>query len=137
MNELIALEIERGDEALKSAETLLGVGLCRDAMSRTYYAVLHYARALLASKDCFPKSHHGVVQMFSQYFVKTGVIAVETGRILSRQQKFREESDYTVESRFPPEAIEAEIADARLFREVCVVQLEHDNVAPSAQRHDS
>jgi uncharacterized protein (UPF0332 family) len=51
MNELIALEIERGDEALKSAETLLEAGLYRDAMSRTYYAVLHYARALLATKE--------------------------------------------------------------------------------------
>ena len=133
MNELIALEMERGDEALKSAETLLSVGLCRDAMSRTYYAVLHYTRALLATKGFFPKSHQGVVQLFSLHFIKTGAIPVETGRILARQQKFREESDYTVESRFPPEAIEAELADARLFREVCVVQLEHDNVAPSIQ----
>ena len=123
MNELIALEIERGDEALKSAETLLTAGLYRDAMSRTYYAVLHYARALLATKGCFPKSHHGVMQLFSQHFIKTGVIAIETGRILARQQKFREESDYTVESRFSPEAIETEIADARHFREVCVSQL--------------
>jgi uncharacterized protein (UPF0332 family) len=63
------------------------------------------------------------MQLFSQHFIKTGVIAVETGRILARQQKFREESDYTVESRFSSEAIEAEITDARLFREVCVSQL--------------
>lgn len=123
MTELIALEIERGDEALKSAETLLTAGLCRDAMSRTYYAVLHYTRALLATKECFPRSHHGVVRLFSQHFIKTGIIAVETGRILARQQKFREESDYTVESRFSPEAIKAEIADAKHFREVCVSQL--------------
>lgn len=92
-------------------------------MSRTYYAVLHYAHALLATKECFPKSHHGVMQLFSQHFVKTGIIAVETGRILARQQEFREESDYTAESSFSPEAIEAEIADARHFREVCMSQL--------------
>jgi len=35
MSELIRLEIERGDEALKSAEMLLAAGLQRDAMSRT------------------------------------------------------------------------------------------------------
>lgn len=123
MSELIALELERGDEALKSAETLRAAGLYRDAMSRTYYAVLHYARALLASQGYFPKSHQGVMHVFSQQYIKTGMIAVETGRILARQQKFREESDYTVESRFSPEAIEAEIADARLFRQVCVSRL--------------
>lgn len=123
MNDLIAHEIERGDEALKSAETLLAAELFRDAMSRTYYAVLHYARALLATKDCYPKSHHGVMQMFSQHFIKTGIVTVEVGRILARQQKFREESDYTVESRFSKEAIEAEIKDAKLFREVCLSRL--------------
>jgi uncharacterized protein (UPF0332 family) len=123
MTELVSLEIERGDEALKSAEMLLTAGLYRDAMSRTYYAVLHFARALLADKACFPKSHHGVMQQFSQHFIKNGIISVEIGRILARQQKFREESDYTVESRFTPEVIEIEIADAKLFREVCLSQL--------------
>jgi uncharacterized protein (UPF0332 family) len=121
MSNLIALEIERGDEALKSAETLLAAGLYRDAMSRTYYAVMHYARAVLVTKNCSPKSHQGVLQLFSQHFIKTGEIAVDTGRILARQQKFREESDYTVESRFSAEAIEIEIADSRLFREECVL----------------
>lgn len=125
MNNLVTLEIERGDEALKSAETLNASGLCRDAMSRTYYAVLHYARALLVTKDCHPKSHHGVVQMFSQHYVKSGLVSVETGRILARQQKFREESDYTVEARFSHEAIESEITDAKTFREVCLSQIQH------------
>jgi len=123
VNELIALEMERGDEALKSAETLYQNELYRDAMSRTYYAVLHFARALLASKECYPKSHHGVMQLFSQHFIKTGAIAVDIGRILARQQKFRSESDYTVESRFSSEAIEVEIADAKLFRAVCLAHL--------------
>jgi uncharacterized protein (UPF0332 family) len=62
--------------------------------------------------------------MFSQHFVRSGVISVETGRTLSRQQKFREESDYTVEIRFTQEAIETEIDDARMFREVCVSQIQ-------------
>jgi uncharacterized protein (UPF0332 family) len=127
MSDLVSLEIERGDEALQSAETLKTAGLYRDAMSRTYYAVLHYARALLPTRECHTKSHHGVVQMFSQLFVRPGLILVETGRILSRQQKFREESDYTVEIRFTQEAIEAEIADARIFREVCVSQIQKQN----------
>lgn len=123
MNELIALELERGDEALQSAETLFQNKLYRDAMSRTYYAVLHFARALLATKECYPKSHHGVLQLFSQHFIKNGVIAVDIGRIIARQQKFRAESDYTVESRFTSEAIEVEITDAKRFRAVCLAHI--------------
>lgn len=34
-------EMKRGDESLRSAEVLNKEGLCLDAMSRCYYALLH------------------------------------------------------------------------------------------------
>ncbi len=43
----IAAEVARGDDALKSADLLLGAGQLADAVSRAYYAALHYGRALL------------------------------------------------------------------------------------------
>ncbi len=61
-------ELKRGDESLRSAEVLNNEGLCLDAMSRCYYALLHYARAMLLSRDIVPKSHHGVFLMFNQEF---------------------------------------------------------------------
>jgi uncharacterized protein (UPF0332 family) len=118
--ETIILEVERADEALKSVGLLIEGECYRDAMSRLYYAVFHFTRALLATKDINPKSHQGALQQFSMHFVKTGIVELEIGRILARQQKFRSESDYNVEFRFDRESIEQEYEDAKKFREICM-----------------
>ncbi len=43
-------ELERAKEALKSADILFENDLVKDAMSRLYYFVLHYIKALLLTK---------------------------------------------------------------------------------------
>lgn len=120
-------EIKRGDESLRSAEILLEADLFLDAMSRVYYSVLHYARALLLVKDISPKSHQGVLQLFSHHFIKTKELPLEIGKILARQQKFREESDYNVESRFQKEDVMIEIEDAKKFRSAAAELLKITN----------
>lgn len=124
--ETVLLEVERADEALKSVGLLIDGECYRDAMSRLYYAVFHYTRALLATKELNPKSHQGALHLFSQHFVKSGIVKLEAGRILARQQKFRSESDYNVEFRFDRDSIEQEYEDARKFRDICLtlIQLE-------------
>jgi uncharacterized protein (UPF0332 family) len=66
---VLIAELKRGDESLRSAEVLNNEGLCLDAMSRCYYALLHYARAMLLTRQIVPKSHHGAFLTFSQQFV--------------------------------------------------------------------
>jgi uncharacterized protein (UPF0332 family) len=110
--------LKRGDEALRSAEVLKDAGLCLDAMSRCYYAVLHYARAMLLTKELIPKSHHGAFLLFSQQFVKDGAVPQEYGKIFARQQKLREEADYATDSSFLQEDIAAALDEARRFREL-------------------
>jgi len=111
-------ELKRGDESLRSAEVLNNEGLCLDAMSRCYYAVLHYSRAMLLTKDIISKSHHGAFLMFSQEFVKTNIVPQEYGKVLARQQKLREEADYSTDSSFAQEDVAAALDDARRFREL-------------------
>jgi uncharacterized protein (UPF0332 family) len=115
---VITQEIQRGDESLKSAEVLMKANLCLDAMSRVYYAVLHYARALLLLKGVVPKSHQGVLHLFSLHYVKSGEVSTETGKTLARLQKFREESDYNVESRFTEDEVAMELSDVKIFRKI-------------------
>jgi len=45
----IQLEIEAGNESLDAVKTLMEKGLYRSAISRTYYGLFHYVRALLCS----------------------------------------------------------------------------------------
>jgi uncharacterized protein (UPF0332 family) len=50
-------EIERGEKALKAAQLLSENGLYEDAVSRAYYAVLHFAKAALLSQGVRTSSH--------------------------------------------------------------------------------
>jgi uncharacterized protein (UPF0332 family) len=118
METVLNAELKRGDESLRSAEVLNNEGLCLDAMSRCYYALLHYARAMLLTRNIVPKSHHGVFLMFSQQFVKTNEVAQEYGKMLARQQKLREEADYATDSSFSQEDVTAALEDAKKFREL-------------------
>jgi len=117
-NSVILAELRRGDESLRSARLLVDEGLCLDAMSRCYYAVLHYSRAILLTKEIVPKSHHGAFLLFSQQFVKPGDVPHEYGKILARQQKLREEADYATDSSFSREDVVTAIDDAGKFREL-------------------
>lgn len=114
--ENIREEIQRGDEAFDSARLLLSAGHLLDAMSRTYYAVFHYLKALLLSKGLEPKSHHAAIHLFSQFFVKEGIFDSSLNRILSAMQKFREEADYNPSWVISEEGVKEEMEKAALFR---------------------
>lgn len=114
--EAITGELERGDEARHAAEVLGREGLLRDAISRAYYAVLHYARALLLIKDEEPKTHEGVLRRVSLHFVRTGLMTMEEGKILGRLHRLREEADYGVERKYLPSEVGEELQNLNTFR---------------------
>lgn len=99
----VEVEINRGNESLKAAETLFRNGLWCDSISRSYYAAFHFVQALLITLGIEAKSHQGMQRLFSLHFVKTGIFEPRYARILSKAQKFREESDYDPASVFTKE----------------------------------
>lgn len=119
----IAFLIQRGNDSLKSAEALVELGLILDGLSRAYYAALHHARALLLSMDFIPKSHKGALTLFSQHFIKTGIIPKEIGVIFSILQKIREDSDYEIGTFYERDEAEKLLEDTRLFCRTVVAEL--------------
>lgn len=111
----IALEVERGDGALASAELLLAAGMLPDAVSRAYYAAFHHARAMLLTLGEEPASHAGVERLLHRDLVRPGTLSPEIGRLFGRLQKTRHEADYTSEVVFTREAATDEVAAARRF----------------------
>ncbi len=80
------------------------------------------ARSLLAPHPVDPKTHRGVLQLFSEKFVKTGVIPVEAGRSLKRAETSRYIADYEGQGLHLPEAA-ALVREAEEF--VSLVQQVH------------
>jgi uncharacterized protein (UPF0332 family) len=130
---LVAHELARGDEAYRAAEVLLRESLLRDALSRAYYAALHFARALLLTRGEEPLTHDGVVQRFSLHFVRGGIVTVAEGKVLGRLQRIREEVDYIAERDYDQQHVLQELESVRDFRAAVVRVLEAEGAWPLGQ----
>ena len=64
--------LERARESLREGDALEAAGALRGAVSRWYYAALHAARALLATRGVDSARHSGVISLFQAHFVKAG-----------------------------------------------------------------
>lgn len=92
--ENIKNELDRDSKSLDAAMLLFNNGFLSDAVSRLYYFLLHNIRALLLSKGFEPKSHEGVLRLFSLHFIKEGIFEPKTSHIFAKLMKYREEADY-------------------------------------------
>jgi len=117
MNDLSQKELIRAKKALLAAKTLLEHQLYEDCVSRSYYAVLHAAKAALARKGVEPESHHAVRRMFGLHLVKTGEIEKDFARILTAEQEDREIGDYDIHIEIEQDTALKRVRDAEKFVE--------------------
>lgn len=87
-------ELARAATALGAADLLHQNGFNNEAVSRLYYYLLYRIRAVLLSKGLEPRSHEGVLRLFSLHFVKPGQFPPDAAHLLSKLMKYREEADY-------------------------------------------
>ncbi len=86
--------LQRADEYLRAAEFEFSGEFYARSISTSYYAMFYAATGALASMGVERSKHSGVISAFGEYFVKTGKISGEFGRILNQTMEDREESDY-------------------------------------------
>jgi uncharacterized protein (UPF0332 family) len=86
--------IARAHAALHEADLLIDQRLFSGALNRVYYAAFYAARALLATRNLDSSRHSGVIGLFQEHFVRTGLVPTETARALSRAFEKRQTSDY-------------------------------------------
>ncbi|CAN7488480.1 HEPN domain-containing protein [Bosea sp. LjRoot237] len=115
--------LEKAEQSLRSAELLLGAGDLDGAVNRAYYACYDAARgALEAVADLDTrqvKSHAGLIRLFNLRVVKEGLLPLETGRLIGREEQLRLFADY---GDGVHERAEAELAveQARQFVAACI-----------------
>ena len=74
--------------------SLLLSGNYKSAANRSYYAVFHAMRAVLAYDEIDMKKHSGVIAEFRRLYVKTGVFDGDMSKTISVLFDVRTESDY-------------------------------------------
>lgn len=111
----VTAELQRGRASLRAAIELQRLGLHHDAVSRAYYAALHFALAVLLTEGVEPKSHAGVSGMLGLHFVRTGRLPPQRAKELSRLEQFRSEADYNRFFVFDEASAQEEVEVAQSF----------------------
>ena len=88
--------LEKADRYLRSAELLLKDGDFDSCVSRCYYAMFFMAEAALLTKNLSASSHKGVISLFGEHFVKTGIFDRGLGKALNDAYDKRLIGDYGV-----------------------------------------
>lgn len=91
---LSTLRLQKADENITAAKSLISSGSCRIAATRTYYAIFHAMRAVLALDGIDRKHHSAVIAEFRRLYIKTGLIPKEQSGTISKLLDLRSDSDY-------------------------------------------
>jgi uncharacterized protein (UPF0332 family) len=114
VREQVVKYLARARQALSAGELALSHSDYITAVNRSYYAIFYSANALLSTKGLERSKHSGVIAVFRQHFIKTGLIEAEYSDIYGAVMEDRAEGDYNLE--FEPDADQAERDMARAQR---------------------
>ena len=88
--------IKKSEKFLGTAEHALIAGDYDSCVSRCYYAMFFMSEAVLLTKGLRAFSHKGVISLFGERFVKTGIFERELGKALNDAYDKRLVGDYGV-----------------------------------------
>lgn len=103
--DIVSYRIENAIRTIGEIENLVALKYYNTAANRLYYACYYAVCALLIANKLNTKSHDGVKQMFSLYFIKTGILPKHFSVIYSALFKQRLSGDYDDMFDTPPETI--------------------------------
>ena len=91
---LIDLRLEQAHICLKEAELMLSANFYKGTSNRSYYCIFHSMRAVLAINKLDSKKHMGIISMFRERYIKTGIFDKTLSDIVGKAFTNRGESDY-------------------------------------------
>ena len=114
-SELAKYRIEKAKEELRAAKVNLNEELYSTSVNRSYYAIFHAARALLALERIDFKRHSGVISHFQREYVKTKKFDTEYSDIIVEAFDIRNETDYKDFYILPKDSVAKQAENAEKF----------------------
>ena len=91
---VINYRIERAEQTLEEARTVMKSKLWNLAVNRFYYSIFYAANALLLSKSLSVSTHKGVWSMINLHYVKSGLLSKEDASLMGKLFTMRHTGDY-------------------------------------------
>jgi len=91
---VVEFRIEKALRAYEQAKGVVGLKYWETIANRLYYAAYNAVSALLIANGNTAQTHSGVIHLFGQHFIKTGIFPAETGRLYHKLFTMRQTGDY-------------------------------------------
>jgi uncharacterized protein (UPF0332 family) len=92
--DLCQYRLQKAIGDLETAEQNLQNNKVSQSIDRSYYAMFHAVRALLALSKLDSKNHSGVISFFNRHYIKPGKIEPDYSKMLADAFEIRNDSDY-------------------------------------------
>ncbi len=114
---LSLVRFKRAEECLNTAEENVKLGDYRAAANRTYYAIFHGLRSVLALDEIDMSKHSAVIAMFRKAYLKTNILDRRFSGLITDAFEIRNESDYDDFFIVVKADVEQEIEETKEFLE--------------------
>ena len=93
-DDLIKYRLSRAKDTYDDAKLLADKERWNSAINRLYYSAYYAIIALLLKNNFKPTTHNGAKSIFSEQFIKNGIISREFGKLYSQLFTWRQKGDY-------------------------------------------
>ncbi len=121
--EAVLIHLDGAREALRNAQYNLDGDFYGPAISRAYYAFFYAATALLLTLDLTRSKHSGVMAVFRERFVKTGIFPVQDSKAYGNAFEVRNDTDYELMGKADKAQSYTIVENAKRFVEHCETYL--------------
>ncbi len=115
MKENARFLLDKAEQAIGAAESLLRDRYNNFSAGRAYYAMFYTAEALLAEKELEFKKHVGVHRAFAEHYIKPRIFEQKYYQWLVAAFNSRLVGDYAIRVEFDDDEVQGWIEQAREF----------------------
>ena len=113
--DLSLYRLAKAKQYLDDAKKTLAMEMHDTAANRSYYAIFHAARAVLALDGLDFKKHSGVISNFQMRYIKSGIFDKQLSNIIKSAFSLRTESDYEDFYVISKTDVENQVSEAEVF----------------------
>ena len=121
---LAKYRLEKAADCIEAAENLFENNMLAHSINRSYYAIFHIMRAILALEGVDFKKHSAVISYFQQHYVKTGIFEKKYSDYVRNAFSIRTDSDYEDFYIVSREDAEEQITHAKQFLSAVDIYIE-------------
>ena len=115
IRDLSKYRMKKAIDDLETSEIMFKNNKFSQSINRSYYAMFHAVRSLLALRQFDSQKHSAIISYFNQHFIKSGKIEVEYSKMLTTAFKFRSDGDYKDFYIITREDAEIQLENAKKF----------------------